>query len=126
MNAWPGPLSGWTRSPASANARRSIPAQTNCDPCGFRPPPILARMASGRPMLRRDVVAALGATVLLASCSDDSGPPEEFYRGKTIQVLIGMSAGGAYDVYARMLARHMGKHIPGNPRLVPSNMEGAG
>ena len=62
----------------------------------------------------------------VASCSDESSAPEEFYRGKTIQVLIGLSAGGAYDIYARMLARHMGKHIPGNPRLVPSNMEGAG
>ena len=39
---------------------------------------------------------------------------------------IGFSPGGGYDIYARTLARHMGKHIPGNPRLVPSNMEGAG
>ena len=63
----------------------------------------------------------------LASCSQqEAQTPEEFYRGKTIQVLIGLSPGGAYDAYARMLARHMGKHIPGNPRLVPSNMEGAG
>jgi tripartite-type tricarboxylate transporter receptor subunit TctC len=71
-------------------------------------------------------VLALGAALSLLSCSDEAGAPEDFYRGKTIQVLIGSSAGGAYDVYARMLARHMGKHIPGNPRLVPSNMEGAG
>jgi len=82
-------------------------------------------MTTGRIMLRREVVFALGAALSLASCSDGAAP-DDFYRGKTIQVLIGSSAGGAYDVYARMLARHMGKHIPGNPRLVPSNMEGAG
>lgn len=72
------------------------------------------------------VVLALVMALSAASCSEQSSAPEEFYRGKTIQVLIGMSAGGAYDIYARMLARHMGKHIPGNPVLVPSNMDGAG
>ncbi len=61
----------------------------------------------------------------MASCSD-AGPPAEFYRGKTITLYIGSSPGGAYDVYARLLASHIGKHIPGNPRIVPSNMEGAG
>ena len=72
------------------------------------------------------VVLAL-CVLALAACSPEEGQtPEEFYRGKTITLLIGSSAGGAYDVYARMLARHMGKHIPGNPRIVPSNMEGAG
>ena len=70
-------------------------------------------------------VVALVAALSAASCSEGDAP-EDFYRGKTIQVLIGLSPGGAYDIYARMLARHMGKHIPGNPRLVPSNMEGAG
>ena len=75
---------------------------------------------------RREVLFALVGALSAASCSEESSAPEEFYRGKTIQVLIGMSAGGAYDIYARMLARHMGKHIPGNPVLVPSNMEGAG
>ena len=50
----------------------------------------------------------------------------DFYAGKTIQVLIGFSAGGGYDIYGRTLARHMGRHIPGNPRLIPQNMPGAG
>jgi tripartite-type tricarboxylate transporter receptor subunit TctC len=50
----------------------------------------------------------------------------EFYAGKSINVLIGFSAGGGYDAYARMLARHMGRYIPGNPRLLPQNMPGAG
>ena len=51
---------------------------------------------------------------------------ENFYRGKTVQVLIGFGPGGGYDLYARTLARYMGKHIPGNPTMVPQNMPGAG
>jgi tripartite-type tricarboxylate transporter receptor subunit TctC len=54
------------------------------------------------------------------------GAETGFYAGKTVQVLIGFSTGGGYDIYARTLARHMGRHIPGNPRLVPQNMPGAG
>ena len=51
---------------------------------------------------------------------------EEFYRGKVVNVVIGFSVGGGYDLYARHLARHMGKHIPGRPNVVPQNMPGAG
>jgi tripartite-type tricarboxylate transporter receptor subunit TctC len=50
----------------------------------------------------------------------------EFYSGKTIELDIGFSVGGAYDAYARLLARTLGKYIPGNPAVVPKNMEGAG
>jgi len=50
----------------------------------------------------------------------------EFYRGKTIELNIGFSVGGGYDAYARTLARTIGKYIPGNPVIVPKNMEGAG
>jgi tripartite-type tricarboxylate transporter receptor subunit TctC len=49
-----------------------------------------------------------------------------FYRGKTVQVLVGFAPGGGYDLYARTLARYMGRHIPGNPTMVPQNMPGAG
>jgi tripartite-type tricarboxylate transporter receptor subunit TctC len=49
-----------------------------------------------------------------------------FYRGKTVQVVVGFGPGGGYDLYARTLARYMGRHIPGNPTLVPQNMPGAG
>jgi tripartite-type tricarboxylate transporter receptor subunit TctC len=52
--------------------------------------------------------------------------PAEFYKGKIVELDIGYSVGGAYDGYARMLARHMGKYIPGNPTIVPKNMTGAG
>jgi tripartite-type tricarboxylate transporter receptor subunit TctC len=49
----------------------------------------------------------------------------QFYRGKQISLIVGSSAGGGYDTYARLLARHLGKYIPGNPIIVPSNMPGA-
>jgi tripartite-type tricarboxylate transporter receptor subunit TctC len=50
----------------------------------------------------------------------------DFYKGKTVDLYIGYSPGGAYDLYARLLARFMGRHIPGNPTVVPKNMAGAG
>lgn len=51
---------------------------------------------------------------------------ESFYSGKTVQMIVGYSAGGGYDLYARTLARHIGKHIPGNPNVVVRNVPGAG
>jgi tripartite-type tricarboxylate transporter receptor subunit TctC len=51
---------------------------------------------------------------------------EDFYRGKTVNILVGFSAGGGYDQYARLLGRHIGKHIPGNPSVTVQNMPGAG
>ncbi len=50
----------------------------------------------------------------------------EFYKGKTVNVYIGVGVGGEYDIQARLVARHIGKHIPGNPTVVPQNMTGAG
>ena len=50
----------------------------------------------------------------------------DFYRGKNVALAISFSPGGGYDLYARTLARHMGKHMPGNPAIVPQNMPGAG
>jgi tripartite-type tricarboxylate transporter receptor subunit TctC len=49
-----------------------------------------------------------------------------FYKGKQVSIIVGSSAGGGYDLYGRMLSRHMGKHLPGNPVFVVSNMPGAG
>lgn len=49
-----------------------------------------------------------------------------FYEGKTIHIIVGYSAGGGYDTYARVFSRHMGKHIPGNPAIIVENMTGAG
>ena len=51
---------------------------------------------------------------------------EQFYKGKTINLYIGYATGGGYDFFGRLTARHMGRHIPGNPTIVPQNMPGAG
>ena len=69
---------------------------------------------------RMIAVAAVLATTAQAQT------PAEFYQGKTIEVYIGTSVGGGYDAYSRILSRHMGRHIPGNPVLVPKNMTGGG
>src|SRR5947209_17779123 len=69
---------------------------------------------------------AMALLALLAPSASRAQSPAEFYKGKTIELAIGTSVGGGYDAYGRMLARSMGKYIPGNPTIVPRNMEGAG
>ena len=71
------------------------------------------------------VLAAALVTALPLSIARAQSPAE-FYKGKTVEFYIGYSVGGGYDLYARTIARHIGKHIPGNPTVVPKNMEGAG
>src|SRR5712691_6097604 len=51
---------------------------------------------------------------------------EDFYRGKTLNLMIGSGAGGGVDQVSRAVARHLGKHVPGNPTVLPRNMAGAG
>ena len=51
---------------------------------------------------------------------------DDFFGGKQVSILIGSTAGGGYDAYARLLARYIGAHLPGNPAIVPKNMPGAG
>jgi len=67
------------------------------------------------------IIATLGARE--ASAQDAVA---QFYKGRQITVLVGSSAGGGYDIYARLVARHMPKYIPGNPAMVVTNMAGAG
>jgi hypothetical protein len=61
---------------------------------------------------------------ILATSADATA--EDFYKGKTIRFIVGQAAGGGYDTYVRMIARHISKHIPGNPATAVENMEGAG
>ena len=65
---------------------------------------------------------AVALAVLLGALPAFAQAPSEFYKGRTIELDIGLSVGGGYDAYARMLARTMGKYIPGNPAIVPKNM----
>jgi tripartite-type tricarboxylate transporter receptor subunit TctC len=69
-------------------------------------------------------ISVLLVTVPTAALSQQS--VEDFYRGKKIDLIIGYSSGGTYDLYARLVARHLGHHIPGKPLIVPRNMPGAG
>lgn len=51
---------------------------------------------------------------------------QDFYKGKTIRIVVGFAPGGGFDTYSRLIARHMGKHLPGNPNFIVQNMTGAG
>ena len=66
------------------------------------------------------------AAILFAPPTARAQDPAAFYKGRNVDLYIGYSVGGAYDLYARVIARHLGKHIPGNPTIVPKNLEGAG
>jgi tripartite-type tricarboxylate transporter receptor subunit TctC len=68
----------------------------------------------------------IAATAALAPMPGHAQTPAEFYRGKTISLEISSSVGGGYDIHGRLLARHMSKYLPGNPVVVPKNVEGAG
>src|SRR5436190_5329769 len=50
---------------------------------------------------------------------------DDFFKGKTVNIVVGFTAGGGYDLYGRGVARHLGKHIPGNPNVIVQNMPGA-
>jgi tripartite-type tricarboxylate transporter receptor subunit TctC len=66
------------------------------------------------------------ALLLLAMLVPAAAQERDFYRGKTITIIIPIGPGGAYDAYARLLSRHLGKHLPGNPSIIARNMPGGG
>ena len=70
--------------------------------------------------------AVIGLACVTASAGVLADAVADFYKGKDVELYIGYKPGGGYDGYARLIARHMGKHIPGNPNIVPKNMPGAG
>ena len=77
-----------------------------------------------KPTVRRTLVAA--AVALVVAPAAHAQPVEQFFARKTVTISIGYTAGGSYDLYGRMVARHLGKHIPGQPTVVAQNMPGAG
>lgn len=68
----------------------------------------------------------LWIAIVTLTFSASASAQESFYKGKTIRIIVGASAGGGYDTYSRTIARHMGKYIPGSPTIVVENMPGAG
>jgi len=87
---------------------------------------------SVRPIALNNPSGLVAAALLSAAVSLAASPPaeaqsvEEFYRKTPVQLLIGFPVANAYDTYGRTVARHLGKHIPGNPTVVPVNRPGAG
>ena len=71
-------------------------------------------------------LAALLAGLGLLWTATGAFAQEPFYKGKSVRIIVGGSAGGGYDTYTRTIARHLGKHVPGNPAFVVENMTGAG
>jgi tripartite-type tricarboxylate transporter receptor subunit TctC len=74
----------------------------------------------------RPIVFALIAAGLLAAEPARADAVADFYKGRQLNVIVGYSAGGGYDVYGRLIARHLGRHLPGAPNVVVQNMPGAG
>jgi tripartite-type tricarboxylate transporter receptor subunit TctC len=76
---------------------------------------------------RHGFAAALLVLAAATSCPNAAtAQDDEFYRGKTISIIVPIGPGGAYDAYARILSRHLGRHIPGNPGIIARNMPGGG
>src|SRR5439155_23812354 len=76
--------------------------------------------------MRRGLIAPVVAVAVLASAGVDFARAQSFYEGKTVRIIVGLAAGGGFDTYARVLSRHWGKHIAGNPTIIVENMVGAG
>jgi hypothetical protein len=77
-------------------------------------------------MCRRIWYSAMGLAVLAFNFNFAHAASDDVFKGNTVKIVVGLTAGGAFDAYARTLARYLGKHIPGNPTFVVDNMPGAG
>ena len=68
----------------------------------------------------------LGVSLFLLAGIPRPASAQEFYKGKTIRIIVGYAAGGGCDLYSRAISRYMGKRVPGNPTIFVDNMPGAG
>src|SRR5438309_4397892 len=71
-------------------------------------------------------VSALALLALPAACPSVAQDAKSFYAGKTLKIIVGLPPGGGADAYARLVQRHLGRHMPGAPAIVTQNMPGAG
>jgi tripartite-type tricarboxylate transporter receptor subunit TctC len=76
--------------------------------------------------MRRPIAAVVFLVSALVSSPAPAETVEDFYRGKRLTITVGYGPGGGYDIFARLLARHLGGFIPGNPQIIVQNMPGAG
>src|SRR5215203_1742338 len=72
------------------------------------------------------LAVGMAAAIILLSAAAQAQPVADFYRGKTLRMLIGYGPGGGYDIYGRLVAEFLPRHLPGNPTIVAQNMPGAG
>src|SRR3984957_10039341 len=82
-----------------------------------------SRCRYSRPAMRAFLLAGLFCALIATAAAAD--PVADFYRGKTITILIGVGAGGEYDLQARLVGKYLGRYVPGNPTVVAQNMTGA-
>jgi len=75
-------------------------------------------------MLRIISTFFLSLLIVTPHSADAAAADADFYRNKTIRFIVGFAAGGGFDAYARVISRHMGRHIPGNPSIIVDNMTG--
>src|ERR1700731_2747449 len=101
-------MAGWHRA---WSTRFSAPTRARCTACPERGRRIMSR--GGRVLASALALQASGAA---------AQPVADFYRGKSIDLIIASTVGGGYDAYSRVLAPFLTKNLPGNPRLVPKNM----
>ena len=87
---------------------------------------VLARMGEGCMLIAARILRMAAMLALLQGGTALAQSPEAFFARKTITISIGYTAGGSYDLYGRLVARHLGKHIPGRPTVVAQNMPGIG
>jgi tripartite-type tricarboxylate transporter receptor subunit TctC len=87
---------------------------------------ILGRMMVNKHVCSWVLAASLAAGISAPVSGQTADPLASFYAGRAVNLVIGFSPGGGYDAYARVLARHLGKHIPGHPKIIVKNMPGAG
>src|SRR5688500_15416543 len=83
----------------------------------------VARRSDGGTMKKFCWLILLGLTSI---ASDGLAQGEPFYKGKTVRIMVGFAPGGVMDLWARLLAQHLGKYIPGKPSVIVQNMTGAG
>jgi tripartite-type tricarboxylate transporter receptor subunit TctC len=110
-----------SRPPTSSLRKQGPILRTLSFGCGVWVPAL-------RPGRRRCVglAAAIAFALVVSPHPAAAAGVEDFYKGRTVSIIIGYSVGGGYDTYGRMLARYLGDHIPGRPNVVPQNMPGAG
>ena len=75
-------------------------------------------------MFRVFAFAAFACSLVFGAGPAAADPVADFYKGKTVSLIIGYSVGGGADLWARFIARHLGRHIPGNPNVIVQNMPG--